>query len=335
MLLLSDDLMLRHDPGHTHPERPDRLRAVLRGLEGTPGATWAKPTAASRAQIERVHTAKHVDAVELLRGKRGALDPDTTTSEDSIDAAYLAAGAAIDAVTAVCAGGTKHAFALVRPPGHHAEAHAAMGFCFFNNVAIAAEHAIAELGIERVLIVDWDVHHGNGTQHSFIDRRDVMFFSLHQYPFYPGTGDIDEAGRDAGAGYNINVPLPAGCNDGDYLTAFDDLLTPIADRFAPDLVLVSAGYDAHMNDPLGGMRASEEGYAAMATVVRDIAERHAGGKVMLTLEGGYDLDGLANSVRASVDVLVGNESCALKAKCDRSGSVIKQVTRKHAAQWKL
>src|SRR4030095_10187386 len=167
----------------------------------------------------------------------------------------------VDAVTAIVQGPERHAFALVRPPGHHAEPHVAMGFCLFNNIAVAAEHAGAELGCERVLIVDWDVHHGNGTQHSFYERDDVLFFSLHQYPFYPGTGAREEKGRGAGDGFTVNVPFPAGRPDADYFAAFRDILGPIADSYAPDLVLVSAGFDAHRMDPLADMRATEEGYA--------------------------------------------------------------------------
>ena len=298
-------------------------------------AHWLEPTAASREQIQRVHSSTHIDRVETLRGKRGALDGDTSLSENSVEAAYLAAGAAVDAVTAVTAGSAQHAFALVRPPGHHAEAQAAMGFCIFNNVAVAAEHALAECGCERVLIVDWDVHHGNGTQHSFWARRDVLFFSMHQFPFYPGTGDVDETGRDAGEGYNVNVPFPAGCDDGDYIAAARDLLVPMADSFAPDLVLVSAGFDAHRVDPLGGMNTTEEGFAAMTAIVRDIAAKHAQGRMVLTLEGGYDIGALGRSARACVDVLNGATAPALSLPPTRGLSAIKGTAGQHAKRWKL
>ncbi len=335
MLLLSDPSMERHDPGAMHPERPDRLRAVHRALDGARAVRWQSPTPASREQVARVHAAHYIDRIDALAGQRGALDPDTHVSEDSVAAAYLAAGSVIDAVEAVCGGAAERAFALVRPPGHHAEAQAAMGFCLFNNVAVAAEHARAALGIERVLVVDWDVHHGNGTQHSFSARRDVLFFSTHQFPFYPGSGDVDEVGDGEGAGYTVNVPFHAGCGDSDYVAAFQDVLVPIADRFAPELVLVSAGFDAHRDDPLASMNASDEGYAALMSIVMDIAARHAGGKLVLTLEGGYDLDALGRSVRACVDVAAGATPPVIRPTADRGQRVLARVAAQHREQWKL
>lgn len=333
--LLSDDVMQRHDPGARHPESSRRLRAVIDALEDADGVVWKKPPAATREQILRVHTAAHVDRIDALRDRSSRLDPDTVVSPDSVAAAYLAAGAAVEAVRAVAAGGARHAFALVRPPGHHAEAQAAMGFCLFNNVAIAAAHARAELGYERVLIVDWDVHHGNGTQRSFYERKDVLFFSMHQYPFYPGTGDADEIGTKEGAGYTVNVPFAQGCGDGDYLAALRDILVPVADALRPELVLVSAGYDAHRDDPLAGMEVSDEGYAAMTAVVREIAETHAGGRLALVLEGGYDVGALGRSVRATVDVLTGATPPTVGAPGNRSAKALERVTAAQRAHWKL
>ena len=283
----------------------------------------------------RVHTADHVNAIDQLRGGAGALDPDTIVSASSVDAAYTAAGAVCDAVDAVMSGDQERAFALVRPPGHHAEAAAAMGFCLFNNVAVGAEHARTQHGLERVLIVDWDVHHGNGTQHSFYERADVMFVSLHQYPFYPGSGAADERGEGAGNGYTINVPFPSGAADGDYRSAFDDVIVPIADRFAPQLVMVSAGFDAHRDDPLGGMLASEEGYADMAATMAAVADRHADGRLVLTLEGGYDLDALGRSVRACVDVLTGTAAPGGTKGARRGAEVLDEVASLHRDRWKL
>jgi acetoin utilization deacetylase AcuC-like enzyme len=327
--------MRDHDPGAHHPEAPERLRAACDALEGMPGLEWRSPQPAERAQLARVHTNAHIDLVDSARGKRAAFDPDTTVSSGSVDAAYLAAGAAVDAVTEVVRGEHRDAFALVRPPGHHAESHVAMGFCLFNNVAVAAEHARAELGCERVLIVDWDVHHGNGTQHSFYGRDDVLFFSLHQFPFYPGTGALEETGRGPGEGYTVNVPFPAGRIDGDYLSAFRNLLEPIADTFAPDLVLVSAGFDAHRNDPLAGMRATEEGYSAMAATVKAIADRHAQGRLVLLLEGGYDLGALGRSVRAVVETLTGATPPEVGTPTAAGDALVGAVARAHRAQWKL
>ncbi len=335
MLLITDERMQLHDPGRGHPESPERLRAVAEALDGVSDSTWAKPEPASRQQIERVHTAEYVDRVERFRGRSGALDPDTTTSPQSVEAAYLAAGAALDAVTEVVSGHYRHAWALVRPPGHHAEADEARGFCLFNNVAIAAAHARDELGSDRVLIVDWDVHHGNGTQHSFYDRDDVLFFSLHRYPFFPGTGAADETGRGAGQGYTVNVPFPGGQGDGDYLAAFEALLVPIADRFAPDLVLVSAGFDAHRRDPLGGMDVTEDGYGAMAAVVQRVAERHADGRVVLLLEGGYDLAALGGSVRRCVEVLNGAPAPAIGSPSAQGQNVIAGLVDLHRPKWGL
>lgn len=335
MLILHDDCMTDHDPGPDHPECPDRLVAVAQTLRKLEGLQWIVPQVAERRHIARVHTAHHIDAIVALRGKSGMLDGDTIVSPGSAHAAYVAAGAAVRAVDEVMTGHTTRAFAAVRPPGHHAESHMPMGFCFFNNVAIAAEHALAEHGCNRVLIVDWDVHHGNGTQASFYDRADVLFFSLHQYPFYPGTGGLSEMGSADGAGYTVNVPFPGGQGDGDYATAFVDLLWPIADRFNPDLVLVSAGFDAHRADPLGGMVASEEGYAIMTGAVRDIADKYADGRLILFLEGGYDLASLAASVRTCVQVIGGASLPPVPHPGDRGGKVLREVMAQHRTQWRL
>ncbi|HEX2660724.1 MAG TPA: histone deacetylase, partial [Polyangia bacterium] len=227
--------------------------------------------------------------------------PDTPVSPGSWRAAARAAGAAVVAVEEVWTGRARNAFALVRPPGHHAEPAAAMGFCLINNAAVAAA-AARRLGAQRVAIVDWDVHHGNGTQHLFEDRADVLYLSAHQYPFYPGTGAPDEVGTGDGAGFTVNCALAPGQTDADYGAVFQDLFLPALQRFAPDLIIVSAGFDAHARDPLGEMRLTERGFAAMGSALRDLAPD---GKLVLMLEGGYDLDALADSVRATVEVLAG------------------------------
>ena len=253
--------------------------------------------AATPQELERVHTPAYVEHVLGTRGRSVRFDADTGTSPGSVTAAESAAGAAIEAVDSALAG--EPAFALVRPPGHHAEAAQAMGFCLFNNVAVAAAHAVSK-GLERVLIVDWDVHHGNGTQHIFEADNRVLFFSTHRSPFYPGTGHREERGRGAGQGHTHNVPLPAGCTDGDYAMAFDTLLTPVAEAFQPQLVLVSAGFDAHADDPIGGMRVSAEGFAWMCERVMQLRAPTA-----LVMEGGYELVGLARSAEACTRVLLG------------------------------
>jgi len=307
-LLLFDEKMIEHDPGPGHPERPDRLRAieVMLSMRSGTRTRIASPPPADAATIERVHTPAHVERVRSYAGQYGSLDPDTHVSPESVSAAMLAAGAAVAGVDAVCSGAASNAFALVRPPGHHAVAGQAMGFCLFNNVAIAAAHARAVRDIQRVLVVDWDVHHGNGTEAIFYRDRDVLFFSTHQFPFYPGTGDVRACGAGPGEGFTVNVPMAGGANDGDYVLAFRELLVPIAEQYAPDLVIVSAGFDAHYADPLGGMRCTEEGFANLCAEVKRIAERHAGGRLVLVLEGGYDLAGLARSVQACIEVMAGS-----------------------------
>jgi acetoin utilization deacetylase AcuC-like enzyme len=305
-LVLTDPRFLRHEAGIGHPESPARLRAILDSLERSPpdGIVWETPPPATPDEIDAVHAPAHREHLAALAGRRVRLDPDTAMSEGSYDAAVLAAGAAVRAVDAVWSGRADNAFALVRPPGHHAEAAQAMGFCLFNNAAIAAE-AARRRGARRVLVLDWDVHHGNGTQHIFEARDDVLYMSSHQYPFYPGTGAPTEVGVGAGRGFTVNCALPAGQTDADYGAVFHDLFLPAARAFAPDLVLVSAGFDPHERDPLAEMRVTERGFAAMATAVAGLARETCGGKLVLLLEGGYDLAALPASVRACLEVMGG------------------------------
>jgi len=227
-------------------------------------------------------------------------------SAGSYQAALYAAGGLIRAVEAVMAGEVSSAFALVRPPGHHATSRQAKGFCLFNNIAIAARYALDKYKLERILIVDFDVHHGNGTQEAFYDNPQVMYISTHQYPFYPGTGSFEETGSGAAEGTNINIPLPAGCGDAEYLKVFEQIVVPTARRFNPQLILVSAGYDNHWADPLAMMEVSVTGFGQMAEIIKGLADELCGGRLALTLEGGYNLDALATSVKATLDVLLGN-----------------------------
>ncbi|MGP8329107.1 MAG: histone deacetylase family protein [Methanosarcinaceae archaeon] len=285
---------LKHDTGF-HPENAARLTAIINLLDRHgyfdkhPVIT---PEPAAISLIGNIHNRNQIEKVEAHCLTGIPLDPDTIVSKYSFRAALLAAGGAVDAVKETIGGGT--AFALVRPPGHHAEPGRAMGFCLFNNIAIAARYAQLH-GMPRVLIVDWDVHHGNGTQHAFYSDPSVLYFSTHQHPLYPGTGWLDEIGEGDGAGYNINVPLPAGANDADYLYVFNKLLVPVAFQFKPDMILVSAGQDGHINDPLGGMELTSAGFGKLALIVKGLADSTCG-RTVLVLEGGYDLEALAGSV---------------------------------------
>jgi len=306
VLALTDPLFLEHQPGRGHPESPLRLARTLDYLDQHKlmGVEFRQPRPATVEEVERVHGADLVEELKRLAGTTASIDLDTYTSPRTVDAAFAAAGAAVGAVEAVLQEEAATAFALVRPPGHHAEPERMMGFCFLNNAAIAAEAARAA-GVERVLVLDWDVHHGNGTQAAFWNRRDVLYQSVHQYPFYPGTGAVDEIGRGAGAGYTVNVPFPAARTDADMGAAFHDVFLPVAQAFRPELVIVSAGFDAHEDDPLGGMLCTERGFAAMCSAVKSLADEVAGGRLVLLLEGGYSLTGLPRSVHACLEVLAG------------------------------
>jgi acetoin utilization deacetylase AcuC-like enzyme len=302
--LVYDDRFLLHRAPYDHPEHPGRLSAIWSRLEADGLVERCRRIPAREAtheELRAIHTDEHIDRVEATaRREHAQLDPDTYTSRDSAEAARLAAGGLVDLTREVLSGALSNGFALVRPPGHHAEADRAMGFCLFNNVAVAAE-AARRAGVARVLIVDWDLHHGNGTQHSFEEDPDVLYFSTHQYPFYPGTGSIGEVGRGVARGRTVNVPWPAGMGDAEHLAAFDRLLLPIARAFEPELVLVSCGFDAAAGDLLGGMRVSADGYAAMTARLLEIA----GGRVVLALEGGYNLDAIAAAAAAVTRVLLG------------------------------
>lgn len=303
LLVLASERFAEHMTPPGHPERHQRaevMDAVARAWAAGGGALEA-PAPASRSELARAHDEGYLDRIERLRGRSTMLDADTFTSPETVDVAQLAAGAAVRAAEHAL-NGRGPAFALVRPPGHHAERERAMGFCVYNNVAVAAAHAL-HLGASRVAIVDFDVHHGNGTQWIFYEDPRVLYVSLHQYPFYPGTGAADELGRGAGAGFTINVPLAAGADDADYLLVQASLVTPVVDAFGPDLLLVSAGFDAHADDPLGGMRVTTAGYAALVRHLRAVADARCEGRLAFVTEGGYDLAALAACSQATLDLL--------------------------------
>jgi acetoin utilization deacetylase AcuC-like enzyme len=304
LILISSERFAEHQTPLGHPESPERAEVmdlVAREWRQQRGEVVA-PRAATREQLARVHDADYLRRMSETAGSAVALDADTYTSPETYDVALLAAGAAVDAVERVMAGPSQRAFALVRPPGHHAERNRAMGFCMFNNVAIAAAHARA-LGAARVAIVDYDVHHGNGTQHLFESDPRVLYVSVHQAPYYPGTGAADEIGVLQGEGFTVNLPLEVGAVDEDYRCVSSEIILPVLRQFRPDLVLVSAGFDAHARDPLAGMRLTTGAFAAMTMELRQVAEECCGGRMVAVTEGGYDLPALADSLRAVVDAL--------------------------------
>jgi acetoin utilization deacetylase AcuC-like enzyme len=292
---------LEHDTG-PHPERVARIRAITEVLneEGlTRASPFREPPPATLEQVTRIHRTGYVASVErLARQGGGALDVDTVLSSGSYRAALRAAGGAVAATTAVLRGEARRAFSLARPPGHHARPAMAMGFCLFNNVAVAAREAQATLGVGRVAIVDLDVHHGNGTQESFYDDGTVLFVSTHQYPFYPGSGGINEIGEAGGRGATLNIPLPAGCGDAEYQAALNRVIVPKLERFRPELLLLSLGFDAHWADPLAMMQLSIGGYVAMVERLASLADAFCQGHLALVLEGGYNLEALAYGVLA-------------------------------------
>ena len=312
---LYDPAVLEHQPPAGHPERPARVREVMALLERSDildRLTRLPVTPATRAQLERVHSARYLDKVERVVAEGGGyLDAgDTVASPGSWAAATAAAGASIGAIDAVLSGDQDAAFALVRPPGHHAPPDRAMGFCILNNAAVAAAHAIAQYGLSRVLLVDFDVHHGNGIQDAFYDSPHVLYFSTHQSPAYPFTGAIGETGQGVGEGYTVNVPLPPDVGEAGFLQAFDMVLRPIAHRYKPELVIVSAGYDAHWRNSayVAGIRErlTVRGLCALSKSLQEIADSHCPGKLVGILEGGYDLEALAYGVLGTLRVWLGD-----------------------------
>lgn len=332
--VVQDPRYQHHRGPEGHPERPDRLVAVGEVLDRHANAwTAVAPRPAIDAEMLRAHSQRHLDAMRAAAARApGQLDPDTYMGRESLAVAELAAGGAIDLVQAVCRGEIDTGLAAVRPPGHHAEADRAMGFCLFNNAAIAARAAQTLPGIERVLLIDWDVHHGNGVQHIFESDPSVLYVSTHQFPYYPGTGGFGEIGIGGGVGTTLNVPLSAGCGDVEYASVFERVVVPAAHAYRPDLVLVSCGFDAHRLDPLAAMELSQTGFRALADIARRLADTLCQGRLVLLLEGGYDLEGLRQGTEAVLTALRAPKTPSEPASVGSNGvieAVVERVTHAH------
>jgi acetoin utilization deacetylase AcuC-like enzyme len=307
--LLADPISREHLAGREHPERPERFDAMVRGLRQAgllERLARVDRRAATEEELLLCHTAEYLRTArhDALSGRPSLSTGDTDITPNSWDVASQAAGGVLNAVDAVATGRVRNAFCAVRPPGHHATASRGMGFCFFNNAALAARYAQRQHGLERVLIVDWDVHHGNGTEDIFYSDPTVFYCSTHQWPLYPGTGRADETGEGAGQGTTMNFPFPAGSGRKEILGAVENSLAPAAERFRPDLVVISAGFDSRVGDPLGRFTLTDRDFADLTRAVMEIAARHAGGRVVSVLEGGYNLDGLASASAAHVEALM-------------------------------
>jgi acetoin utilization deacetylase AcuC-like enzyme len=303
--LAADPVCKEHHTGSRHPERPQRFDAALGALDGLDLLPIA-PRVATEDEVALCHARQYIRLVEreVVTGFHELSTGDTIISTKSLDAALRAAGGVLNAVDAVLKKEARNAFCIVRPPGHHATPVRGMGFCLFNNIAVAARYAQKQYGVGRVLIADWDVHHGNGTQDIFYTDGTVLFFSTHQHPWYPGTGAPDETGEGAGAGMIINAPFPAGSGRKEILGAFQEMLVPAAKKVKPELILISAGFDSRIDDPLGNFLLTDQDFADLTRLMLELADQHAGGRIVSVLEGGYSLTGLASAVRAHVQALL-------------------------------
>ena len=346
--ILKNELFLEHIPDFNHVESPQRLRVIYEQLEQPPFKNlflFPGFEPASVDVLELNHTKEHVMRIAGTAGKVfSSLDPDTQASAKSYDAACLAAGAVIGGLEAIVNGRADNGFALVRPPGHHAETDRAMGFSLCNNVAIGACYGLKNLGLERIAIIDWDLHHGNGTQNSFYTSDEVLYISTHAYPYYPGSGSLHEVGAGAGEGYTVNVPLSGGQDDRAFAAIFREIVVPVTRQFKPDFIIVSAGFDTYFGDPLGTMAVTEEGFAAMTKQIVDLAEEICSGRLLIALEGGYNLRGLRDGVLAVLGELSGNSQCPGKVddaqlqtiiESDRDVPVIEKVRDIAKRYWNL
>lgn len=341
LIVIASHRFTEHETPPGHPERTERAEVmdVVAARWRDRGGELVAPRAATHEQLARVHDEEYLRRIAATAGQAVSLDPDTYTSPETHDIALLAAGSAIDAVERVMGTSDTASLAMVRPPGHHAERAKAMGFCFYNNVAVAAAHARHTLGARRVAIIDYDVHHGNGTQHTFEADPSVLYVSLHQYPFYPGTGAVGEIGTGSGRGFTVNVPMEAGAVAEDYRIAFAEVVVPVVRQYKPDLILVSAGFDAHERDPIANMRLTTDTFAAMTADLRSIAAEACHGRIALVTEGGYDLQALATSLNAVIHSLSGPAEAAKWPAADgaapRGRTAADAAKRTLAAYWKL
>lgn len=341
--VIKDQRYLNHLPGEHHPESPQRLEQIYRMLQDADVSgrfTIVQPRAASKEELALNHLPEYIERIEKTTGKsRTSLDPDTHTSPGSWEAAIYAAGGVLVALDLIMAGKFNNGFALIRPPGHHAEPARAMGFCLFNNIAIGAHYLIQKYGLERILIVDWDLHHGNGTQKSFYASPQVLYISTHQYPYYPGTGFVDEIGEGKGAGYTVNIPLQGGQGDADYIKIFREIILPIAEEYQPQFILISAGYDPYYLDPLGAMQVTPDGFSALTLLLMGCAENYCEKRLLITLEGGYHLDGITESAKKTLLALIEGQGIykegTMSDRCTAyTYQVIKAVKKTHVNKWK-
>jgi len=335
------DSYKEHLADYPHVESPQRLQVIYDMVDGSDMAeklVTIPPRPATHEELAWIHSESHIKRVAATDGKpHASLDPDTQTTPQSYNAAKLAAGGLFCLIDGIFDGTVQNGFALVRPPGHHAERDRAMGFCLFNNVALGARYAMETYGVKRVLIVDWDLHHGNATQNSFYSDPSVLYFSTHQFPHYPGSGNLTEIGRGEGEGFTVNVPLWPGHGDREFFQIFKQVLAPIATAYKPELILVSAGFDTYVDDPLGGMSVTPKGYAALTRVMMDLAETCCSGRLAIALEGGYHLGGLRESVKAVLKELL-QESMLTQGDMEalEQGStppIVKEITETQKPYW--
>ncbi len=341
-----DPIFLEHDTGFGHPERPERLTAILAGLREhklIESLDMRDPKPAAVPDIELVHPRGYIEGVKRMAESGGGyLDMDTSLSPKTYDAALKAAGAGLEAVDGIFRGEFDNAFCLVRPPGHHAEPSKGMGFCIFNNIAIACRYAMRNYDVERVMILDWDAHHGNGVQDTFYDDPRLLYVSFHQYPHYPGSGGSSEVGRGEGTGYTVNFPFPAGTGEEVFLAAMEQVVLPIARTYQPQMVAIAAGYDAHYADPLCSLRLSALSYFKIGALLTELAAEHAGGKLLATLEGGYGLAGISAAVSNTLCAFLDREAVVDdaaagpgEARMERGMAIVEETGLNHSRYWPI